>query len=187
MQRREDIFHRDAHVVVRSICGSDPDFFARQERAQGWHATPEKLLRRLSDHREGRAVTLVAVYDGEPAGYGSVYPDAQEGPFAGKGFCEIVDLAVLERFRRRGIGNLLLDVAEGIAFTYADTVYLAVGLHSGYGSAQRIYVRRGYLPHDSGAWYAGSPAQPYQGYPLDDNLVLYLSKTFSQGTPVKNR
>ena len=42
MQRREDIFHRDAHVVVRSICGSDPDFFARQERAQGWHATPEK-------------------------------------------------------------------------------------------------------------------------------------------------
>ena len=35
MQRREDVFHQDAHIVVRSICGSDPDFFARQERAQG--------------------------------------------------------------------------------------------------------------------------------------------------------
>ena len=176
MQRREDVFHQDAHIVVRSICGSDPDFFARQERAQGWHATPEKLLRRLSDHREGRAVTLVAVYDGEPAGYVSVYPDAQEGPFAGKGFCEIVDLAVLERFRRRGIGNLLLDVAEGIAFTYADTVYLAVGMHSGYGSAQRMYIKRGYIPDGTGVWYGEKICEPYADCRNDDDLVLYLFK-----------
>lgn len=67
MQRREDVFHQDAHIVVRSICESDPDFFARQERAQGWHATPEKLLRRLSSSEAG-PLALVAVYDGDPPG-----------------------------------------------------------------------------------------------------------------------
>lgn len=39
-----------------------------------------------------------------------------------------------------------MDVAEKIAAKYADTVYLGVGLHCGYGSAQRMYVKRGYLP-----------------------------------------
>lgn len=68
MQRREDVFHRDAHVVVRSICESDPDFFARQERAQGWHATPEKLLRRLSDHREGRPLRWLRCMTASPPG-----------------------------------------------------------------------------------------------------------------------
>ena len=37
-----------------------------------------------------------------------------------------------------GIGSRLMDVAEEIAAGYADVVYLGVGLHSGYGSAQRI-------------------------------------------------
>lgn len=46
-----------------------------------------------------------------------------------------------------------MDIAEEIAATYADTVYLGVGLHSGYGSAQRMYVKRGYIPDGSGVWY----------------------------------
>lgn len=69
-----------------------------------------------------------------------------------------------------------MDAAEKIASEYADTVYLGVGLHSGYGSAQRMYVKRGYLPDGSGVWYRDSVCPPYGECRNDDDLVLYLSK-----------
>ena len=83
---------------------------------------------------------------------------------------------VLEKYRRRGIGTALMDAAERIAAGYSDTVYLGVGLHGGYGSAQRMYVKRGYMPDGSGAWYGNSVCA--EGAPCcnDDDLVLYLSK-----------
>lgn len=69
-----------------------------------------------------------------------------------------------------------MDVAESISATYADTVYLGVGLHSGYGSAQRMYVKRGYIPDGSGVWYQDKICGPYVKCVNDDDLVLYLSK-----------
>ena len=71
----------------------------------------------------------------------------------------------------------LMDAAEQIAGQYADTVWLAVGLHSGYGSAQRMYVKRGYIPDGSGVWYQGQPCGQYEtNIANDDSLVLFLSK-----------
>ena len=105
-----------------------------------------------------------------------MYPDSEWGAFAGKGLPEIVDFAVLEKFRRRGIGSKLMDIAETIAARYAGTVYLGVGLHSGYGSAQRMYIKRGYLPDGSGVWYGGSVCTPYTDCRNDDDLILYFSK-----------
>ena len=89
---------------------------------------------------------------GEPAGYIHVYPDGQEGPFVGRGGPEIVDFAVLARFRGLGVGSRLKDAAEAVAVRYADTVNLGVGLHSGYGTAQQMVIRRGYLPDGSCVW-----------------------------------
>ena len=60
---------------------------------------------------------------------------------------------------------------------YADRVYLGVGLHAGYGSAQRMYVKRGYVPDGTGAWYDGAVCPPYADCRNDDDLVLYLSKS----------
>ncbi len=57
-----------------------------------------------------------------------------------KGNPENVDFGVLAKYRRNGIGSKLMDIAEQIASTYSDVVYLGAGLHSGYGSAQRTYV-----------------------------------------------
>lgn len=69
-----------------------------------------------------------------------------------------------------------MDMAEQIAAIYANTVYLGVGLHSGYGSAQRMYVKRGYIPNGSGVWYQDKICTPYEVCINDDDLVLYLSK-----------
>lgn len=70
-----------------------------------------------------------------------------------------------------------MDAAEKLAFTYSDVVYLGVGLHSGYGSAQRLYAKRGYIPDGSGVWYGDKPCGQYADCRNDDDLVLYLSKT----------
>lgn len=46
-----------------------------------------------------------------------------------------------------------MDTAEKIVLTRSKIVCIGVGLHAGYGSAQRMYVKRGYIPDGSGVWY----------------------------------
>lgn len=164
-------------IHVRNLRNCDPEIFAREEVKQGWlDASPEKLEMRLRDNVTGKAVSIAADYDGEPAGYVSVYPYCMDGALGGKGLSEIVDFNVLEKFRRKGVGTVLMDIAEKIAVEYSDTAYLGVGLHSGYGAAQRLYVKRGYVPDGSGVWYGDKICNPYSACVNDDDLILYLSK-----------
>ena len=171
------MYYQDEEVLIRDLEPGDARIFADGERAQGWHASEEKYEMRLRDRAAGKCVALAAEYRGDPAGYVNVYLNAQEGPFGGRGMPVIVDFGVLQKYQRRGIGTKLMDAAEKIAAQYSDTVCLAVGLHNGYGSAQRMYVKRGYIPDGSGVWYNGRPCTPYDTvYTNDDDLVLYLSK-----------
>lgn len=155
---------------------ADAQLITDAEMEQGWDASVEKYLNRLEDQKLGKAVSLVAEYSGKPIGYINIYPDNTWGAFGGKGLPEIVDFGVLEKYRNRGIGTALMDIAEKVAAEYADTVYLGVGLHSGYGSAQRMYVKRGYVPDGSGVWYKDEICDPYGDCKNDDDLVLYFSK-----------
>jgi GNAT superfamily N-acetyltransferase len=156
---------------------ADAQILIDEEIAQGWNADVTKYLTRLRDQAEGKCVSLTAVYKGQPAGYVNVYLTGLGGAFSGKGWPEIVDFGVLEKHRRKGIGSKLMDVAEQIAGQYADMVWLCVGLHSGYGSAQRMYIKRGYIPDGTGVWYRGKPCEQYAAeIANDDDLVLFLSK-----------
>ena len=167
----------DFIVTVREMRDSDPAAFAEAERAQGWlGATTEKLDERMKDCAEGKCAAIVAEVNAEPAGYVSVYWNPDHGPFAGKGWPEIVDFNVLEKYRRRGVGTKLMDAAEALAGTRSDVVTLGVGLHSGYGSAQRMYVKRGYIPDGSGVWYENEVCPEYADCNNGDSLVLYFSK-----------
>ena len=170
------IYYQDENIIIRGMEPADARPLTDGEHAQGWQTDIAKFETRLRDQAEGRAVALVAEVGGKPVGYINVYPDAKYGAFGGQGLPEIVDFGVLEPYRRRGIGSRLMDVAERVAGRYADTVYLGVGLHSGYGSAQRMYVKRGYIPDGTGAWYRDSICDPYAACANDDDLILYLSK-----------
>jgi ribosomal protein S18 acetylase RimI-like enzyme len=136
----------------------------------------KKYLTRLNDHSTGKCLSLVAEYKGNVAGYINVYLKPKYGPFANSGYCEIVDFGVLVKYRNHGVGSILIDVAEQIASKYADHVCLGVGLHNGYGNAQRMYVKRDYIPDGTVAWYNDKIANPYENYCNDDDLVLYFSK-----------
>lgn len=172
------IYYKDNEVLIRDLEQADAQIITQEEIAQGWHQTIEKYEMRLQHQAEGKAISLVAKYKGNIAGYINVYPNAASGAFANKGYSEIVDFGVLEKYRRKGIGSKLMDVAEKIAAKYSNIVYLGVGLHSGYGSAQRMYVKRGYIPDGSGVWYGETNCLPYTNCCNDDDLVLYLFKEF---------
>ena len=171
------VFYRDNELIIRNMERADAQTFTDEERAQGWQADISKYLTRLQDQSEGKCVSLTAEYKGRPAGYVHVYLTGLGGAFSGKGLPEIVDFCVLEKYRRKGIGGKLMDAAEEISGQYADTVWLGVGLHSGYGSAQRMYVKRGYIPDGTGVWYRDKPCAQYETeIANDDELVLFLSK-----------
>lgn len=170
------IYLRSGDILIRDMAIEDAEAIAAEERAQGWNQSADKYCERLRHRDEGRCIALAAEYRGSIAGYISVYPNSEWGAFGGKGYPEIVDFGVLEKFRRLGIGSRLMDAAEQIASQYADTVYLCVGLHSGYGSAQRMYVKRGYIPDGSGVWYGDKVLPCYAECCNDDVLVLYLFK-----------
>ena len=81
---------------------------------------------------------------------------------------EIKDFNVLIAYRKRGIGSLIMDAIEQIAFEQHPTVGLSVGLLSDYGSAQRLYVKRGYLPTGEGIKYDTKILQYNDQVQVDD-------------------
>ena len=170
------IYFKDKDILIRDMIQNDAQIITDEEIAQGWHQTIEKYETRLKHQKQGKAIALIAEYKGNVAGYVNVYPDSERGSFAGQGYAEIVDLGVLEKYRRNGIGNKLMDIAEEIASRHSDTVYLGVGLHNGYGSAQRMYIKRGYIPDGTGVWYGEKVCPQYADCCNDDDLILYLSK-----------
>ena len=164
-------------LVVRDLCAADIDAIVAGECAQGWHATRDKYEMRLRDTAEGRCTALCAEYCGKPVGYINLYYRAY-APMDRTGLPEIVDFGVLEEYRKNGIGSALMDAAEALAAERADAVCLGVGLHSGYGAAQRMYVKRGYIPDGTGVWYGGKMLEPYAPCVNDDDLNLFFVKKF---------
>ena len=171
------VYYEDEKLVIRNMEETDGPVFVKELTAQGWHPDPTGYMSRLNDQSEEKCTALTAVYEGCPAGYVYVYLRADDGPFKEKGWPIIIDFNVLKKYQRKGIGNRLMDVAEQVAVQYADTVCLGVGVCDSYGTAQRMYVRRGYIPDGSGVWYRGKQCTQYETVcTVDDDLILYFYK-----------
>ncbi len=171
------IYYEDEELIIRKMEETDDKAFYEELTAQGWHPQTGDWLKRIKDEADGKCITLTAVYKGQTAGYVYVYREAKEGPFKEKGWPIIVDFNVLKKYQRKGIGNRLMDAAEKLAAGYADTVCLGVGVCDSYGSAQRMYIKRGYIPDGSGVWYQDKQCVQYETVcTVDDDLILYLYK-----------
>ena len=160
---------------IRKMQESDIKDLSRGFISQGWPSREEILTRYFKEQESGEREVLVAEVEGAVAGYITILPDAKQGPFDGMA-PELSDFNVFEPFQNQGIGNLLLEEAEKRVRLISDKVTLGVGLHSGYGPAQRLYIKRGYIPDGTGVWYQNH--QPAMNAVCEDigELVLYLSK-----------
>lgn len=161
--------------LIRKMQTSDVKELSQGFINQGWPGREEILTRYFKEQESGEREVSVAEVEGAVAGYITILPSAKHGPFA-EIYPELSDFNVFEPFQNQGIGNLLMEEAEKRVKLISDKVTLGVGLHSGYGPAQRLYIKRGYIPDGSGVWYQNHrPAMDATCEDIGD-LVLYLSK-----------
>lgn len=133
------------NLQIRSMKIDDANIIYDTYLSYGWHPSLETYKNYYREQEENKRKVFIAEYDGEVSGICTLVMNPTEGPWSCMGYPEIVDLTVFFHVHNKGIGNKLLDVVEQEAAKVSDTVYLAVGVHSGYGAAQRIYARRGYM------------------------------------------
>jgi hypothetical protein len=75
----------------------------------------------------------------------------------------------------------LLDRAEAEVARLSGAVGIGVGLHPGYNAAQRLYVKRGYIPDARGITYRDRFVEDGAKVVVDDDLVMHFTKQFSAG------
>ena len=163
------------NCLIRNMIKSDIESLSRGFINQGWPAREEILTRYFKEQESGDREVLVAEIDGAVAGYVTIVTSAKHGPFA-ESYPELSDFNVFEPFRNQGVGNQLLEEAQKRVKFVSSKVTLGVGLHSGYGPAQRLYIKRGYIPDGTGVWYRNQPLEMNAASQNNDDLVLYLSK-----------
>ncbi|MDH8679935.1 GNAT family N-acetyltransferase [Fusibacter bizertensis] len=170
-------FYNDEKITIRAMKDEDAQSIYNTLLEQNWHPNIEVYKKYYKDQELKVKYVFVAEYEGNIAGYTTLLSKATKGPFVQSEFPEIVDLCVFEKYQNKGIANKILDIVENIASDISNNVTLSVGLHSGYGAAQRIYVKRGYIPDGSGVWYNDRQLEQYsEKCSNDDSLVLYFSK-----------
>ena len=138
---------------------------------------PRKHVESIFNEQErGLRTVVIAECGDEIVGYITLLPSAKNGPFKNQDIPAIRDLIVYEEFQEQGIGTELMNRMEALAAETSDMVCLGVGLHGISGAAQRLFVKRGYVPDGSGVWYGRSPARA--GVTIEEvgGLTLYMSK-----------
>lgn len=130
----------------------------------------------LSEQISGKRLVYCAFYNDEFSGYGTIKYKSNYDFFANANIPEINDLNVLPKYRKKGIASRLMDILENEVFKISSVVGIGVGLYPDYGSAQRLYVNRNYIPDGRGITYNYKTVLPGEQVILDDDLVLWFTK-----------
>lgn len=164
------------NISIRNLQTKDCQIIADAFAEQGWDKPLEIYQRYFEEQQKGIRKVLVAFYKGEFAGYLTIVPQSDYPPFAKKGIPEIVDFNVLMKFQKQKIGTKLMDVAEKFISETSDFAGIGVGLFSDYGNAQRLYIKRGYVPDGRGIFQNGKFLKYGDEVLIDDGLALYFTK-----------
>lgn len=163
-------------ITIRDMCAGDIEIMSQAFALQGWSKPISQFEQYLEACRQGMREVIVALCDGQFAGYVTIVWTSGYPPFREAGIPEVVDFNVLIAFQRRGIGTALMDEAERRIGQRSPFAGLGVCLHADYGPAQVLYARRGYVPDGRGVSWRGSLAPAGSAVTLDDDLVLHLVK-----------
>ncbi len=137
----------------------------------------EKYINNCFEQNEKKErVTFIAFINNEVAGYVNILYRSFYPHFLEKNIPEINDLVVISKYRRKGIGKMLIDKCEKFASNTYDYIGLGVGLYKDYGSAQRLYTKNGYILDGNGLMYKNIEVKPGRDVFVDDDLLLYLYK-----------
>jgi GNAT superfamily N-acetyltransferase len=173
-------FCNAAKITIRTLSISDIPVLMNAFQNENWPKNISTFENYLKEQNIGSRFVWIAYVDNCFAGYVTITWESKYKDFAKSNIPEIMDLSVLPSFRKIGVGSMLLDVAEKKAATKSQVVGLGVGLYSGpdggYGMAQKLYVKRGYVPDGKGMTSHYKETIPGNTYLLDDDLVLWFTK-----------
>lgn len=143
----------------------------------GWNKPRSIYETYLKEQSQNLRFILVAKVNGQFCGYVTIKFKSDYQQFSLNNIPEISDLNILPDFRKKGFGTTLIQQCENIAKERGYIqIGLGVGMTADYGSAQRLYVRLGYVPDGNGLHYKYRVANYSEAVTVDDDLVLYLKK-----------
>lgn len=171
----KSIIYKDDKLIVRRMTVNDVSEICKAENDES-DSFIVYLKKQIQHQEDGLCTALLAVYEEKIAGYVYLYYHCKWGGLANQSYPGIVDLFVMDDYRSKGIGNTLMSVAENIAKQYANQVYLDVGLCSSFGSAHRLYAKRGYIPDGKGVYYDDKVCETNAVCKNNDDLTLCLIK-----------
>lgn len=169
----------DLALGVRLLQAGDIEEIVAAFRVIGWDKPVAQYKRYLAEQQNNVRSVQVAFAEGEFAGYLTILWVSEYSYFAEKGIPEIQDFNVLPKFRRRGIGNLLLEMAEQVISTRSAVAGIGVGMTADYGAAQRLYMKRSYVADGNGLFSKNLPVKYGEQVTVDDDLTLYFTKDLS--------
>ena len=160
---------------MRSLVEADIDELA--DVFAGWPKKREMFVRYAALAASGAKDVVVATLDAAIVGYLTIDWTSHYPAFAAAGIPEVVDFNVIATARRHGIGGRLMDEAERRIAEHSPIAGIGVGMYADYGSAQRMYVKRGYVPDGAGLVVDGIAPAPGSTIVLDDAPALMFTKT----------
>jgi len=167
------------NLTIRNITEADPVIISKAFEEQGWSKPVSLYEKYVTEQQNGERVTLIAVHDGEFAGYTNVIWNSDYPPFNESRIPEVSDLNVLMKYRGLGISSKLIDAAEEIISERSAIAGIGVGIFSDYGVAQILYAKRGYIPDEKGIHNGQAYVKYGDQVVVDDDIVLYLTKNLS--------
>ena len=163
--------------LVRKARTEDIEWIEAAFPQMGWDKPRGYFKKLIQLQAKGALVFLVAeTPQGEYTGHLKLIWESAYPNFRERGIPEIQDLSVLPQFRRKSVTTLLINEAERRASKRSSQVGIGFGLYSDYGPAQKMYVRRGYIPDGKGVTYDNQMVQPGQQVLVNDSLVMFLIK-----------
>lgn len=163
-------------LTIRLLRPGDVETVAEAFAAIGWNRPASQYARYLEEQERGARVVLIAFWRREFAGYLTILWQSSYPPFMVEGIPEIVDLNVVPQLRRRGVGSRLMEEAEQQIAERSKVAGIGVGLYADCGAAQRLYVKRGYVPDGRGLISHHRPVPAGERVTVDDGLELCFTK-----------
>lgn len=130
----------------------------------------------FEEQQQGKKENWIAIHEGSVVGIVSLNWHSSYEPFTEQNIPEICAVCVLPSHRRQGIATALLNRVEPIALKKCRQIGIALSLDPSSNFAQRMYVKRGYIPDGNGLFYREETLTENQVVTIDSDLKMYLIK-----------
>ena len=109
-----NILFSSASIDVRIMDYDDIPLICKADNDES-ESNVAYLRNQLDNQNKKECSALLALYNGEIAGYVFLYYECRWGGLSNCGLPCVIDLIVFEKYRKNGIATALMDIAEDIA------------------------------------------------------------------------